>query len=301
MVHSRSTKIDFSIYVHKSWMLLHSLIICAIMAFLMMHIPLPVMVLAEHNQNNVDNLSNNTLNSATNNSIPSAESVFKSQSITLPSSVKSFIWYIVNEAHENSANEKHKYISSQNPIFLPSNLIIPQGTSISFIDADAPWDTPHPHTINILDSSGKIVYTTNELSYTNSSPTTILKEGKYTIMDSKFKWMKGNITVSSDIESKGNLIVGGFYTPTNQVSNNKDNDGGSHPGWLGYYKTEFQKNGFNILSIFNFHYAQCKYCPDGYWPDQKTGDHTLLIYSTEDSLTNALSKMAKMIWNNVYI
>jgi hypothetical protein len=98
-----------------------------------------------------------------------------------------------------------------------------------------------------------------------------------------------------------NIIVGGFYTPTSQVSNNKDNEGGVHPGWLGYYKTEFPKNGFSILSQYNFHYATCKYCPGGFWPDQKTGDHTLIIYSTQQSLSEALIKLAKMVWNNVYI
>jgi hypothetical protein len=27
------------------------------------------------------------------------------------------------------------------------------------------------------------------------------------------------------------------------------------------------KNGFSILSKYNFHYATCKYCPGGFWPD----------------------------------
>jgi hypothetical protein len=96
-------------------------------------------------------------------------------------------------------------------------------------------------------------------------------------------------------------IVGGFYSPTNKVANNKDNDGGVHPGWLGYYKEEFPKNGFNILSIFNFHYAACKYCPEGYWPDQKASDHTLLVYATRQPIKEALSKLTTLVWNNVYI
>jgi hypothetical protein len=36
--------------------------------------------------------------------------------------------------------------------------------------------------------------------------------------------------------------MGGFYTPTTQVANNKDNDGGTHPGWLEYYKEQVAKN-----------------------------------------------------------
>ena len=70
--------------------------------------------------------------------------------MTLPRSVGTFVWYIVDEAHENSANEKHKYVSDHNPIYLPTNLVIPQGTAITFLDADAPWDTPHPHSIPTL-------------------------------------------------------------------------------------------------------------------------------------------------------
>jgi hypothetical protein len=234
-------------------------------------------------------------------SIPSAESVYQSQSMILPPSVRTFIWYVVNEAHENSANERHKYVSDHNPIYIPTNLVVPQGTAITFLDADAPWDTPHPHTINIMDSSGNMVYTTGKMDYTNSSTPKVLPAGKYSVMDTKYAWMKGNITVSSSQKSTGNLVVGGFYAPTNQVANNKDNDGGVHSGWLGYYKTEFPKNGFTILSEYNIHYATCRYCPGGFWPDQKTADHTLLIYSTDQPILVALATLSTMIWNNVYI
>ena len=240
--------------------------------------------------------------SSTQDIIPTAESVYQSQSMTLPSSVGTFVWYIVNEAHENSANEKHKYISDHNPIYLPTNLKILQGTAISFLDADAPWDTPHPHTINIIDSSGKIVYTTGKLDYTNASTPVVLPSGKYSVLDTKYTWMVGNLIVSTSQKSIGNnLVIGGFYTPTNQVANNKDNDGGVHPGWLGYYKEQFPKNGFKILSTFNFHYATCKYCPGQYWPNQKTADHTLIIYSTTQPIADVLSKLSKMVWDNVYI
>jgi hypothetical protein len=150
------------------------------------------------------------------------------------------------------------------------------------------------------------------VDYTNSSKPTILPVGKYEIKDIKYPWMKGTLTITDNnngssgsgggnSSSGSNLIIGGFYTPTNQVTNRLDNDGGSHPGWLGYYTNEFPKNGFSILDKYNFHYATCKYCPGGFWPDQKAADHTLIIYSTSQLLTQALSKLSKMIWNNVYI
>jgi len=129
----------------------------------------------------------------------------------------------------------------------------------------------------------------------------VLLVGNYCVHDVKYPWMTGNLTVSDNDEPTGNAIAGGFYSPTNQVSNKKDNDGGVHPGWLGYYKDLFPKNGFKIRSSFNFHYATCKYCLGGFWPDQKTGDHTLFIYDTEQPLQQALDKLSKMVWDNVYI
>ena len=263
-----------------------------------------IIAIAKQEKNTVMNKI--TIGANTTDKIPTtsttAQSVYQSQSMTVPQSVGTFIWYIVDEAHEDAVNERHKYISDHNPIYLPMNLVIQHGTAISFLDADAPWDTPHPHTINIMDSSNNIVYTTGKLDYTNSSTAKVLPVGQYTIQDTKYPWMKGNLSVVSNPQkSVRNLIMGGFYTPTSQVTNNKDNDGGTHPGWLGYYKEQFPKNGFKILDTFNFHYATCKYCPGGFWPDQKTGDHTLIVYSTNQPLKQALNKLGKLVWENVYI
>ena len=145
------------------------------------------------------------------------------------------------------------------------------------------------------------------MDYTNTSRPTTLPVGKYDVTDINYPWMRGTITVTYNNKnndssgSSSNLIVGGLYTPTNRVANNLDNDGGSHPGWLGYYTNKFPKNGFSILSKYNFHYATCKYCPGGFWPDQKIADHTLIVYSTSQPLSEALSNLSRMVWNNVYI
>jgi hypothetical protein len=243
------------------------------------------------------------------NLIPNAESVFKSESMTLPNSLSAaenaiVMVFIPNEAHESLEDERHKLITDHNPYFIPTNLVIPQGTAISFINADAPWDTPNPHTIYIKDSSGETVYSTEVLQYTNSSEPKVLDVGKYTMIDSENEFMKGTITVTTaqkPISSSSSLIVGGFYTPTNQVENKEDNDGVFHPGWLNYYKEEFPKNGFNILSEYNFNYAICDYCPGGYWPDNKAGDHTLIIYTTDQPFSVAVDKLEKMIKDNVYV
>jgi hypothetical protein len=58
---------------------------------------------------------------------------------------------------------------------------------------------------------------------------------------------------------------------------------------------------FDILSEYNFTYATCDYCPGEYWPDNKSGEHTLLIYSTQQPLSEALVKLGKLVTDNVYI
>lgn len=235
--------------------------------------------------------------------IPNASSVYETQIMVIPPSVKSFIMTIVDEAHEPpESNQKH--ISDHNSYFLPMNLTIPQGTSLSFLNTDAPWDTPHPHSIVVINpGSGQIVSTTEKLDYTNSSKSLVLPVGKYTVSDTKYPWMRASISVSPSQKASANadLVVGAFYAPTNKVLNNKDNDGRVHPGWLGYYRNELPFRGFHILSEHNFHYAKCKYCPGGFWPDIKSADHTLLIYGTSQPLSQALSKLSRMVWNNVYI
>jgi hypothetical protein len=233
--------------------------------------------------------------------IPTGESVYKSESMTLPTSVGSFIILIANEAHESWQDEKHKLITDKNPYYIPKVLVIPEGTNITFLDADAPWDTPHPQTIEVTDNKdGNIVYTTGVLDYTNSSEPITLPVGNYTIVNTEYEAEEGTIMVTNQ-KSNGNLVVGGFYTSSHQVENNKDNDGGTHPGSLQYYRTEFPQNGFKILSEYNFTYAACDYCPGKYWPDNKTGNHTLIIFETEQPLSDTLTKLKKMIRDNVYI
>lgn len=250
--------------------------------------------------------SSNNSSSASEVGIPSANSIYDTQTMIIASSsVKSVIITIVDEAHEPPMSS-HKHISDRNPYLVPTNLMVQQGVSLSFLDADAPWDSPHPHTLRVMDeSTKKVTFTTGRLDYTNSSKPLVLPVGKYIIADTKYPWVRGNLTVSplpiQNRTANADLVVGPFYTTTTKVLDDKDNDGGAHPGWLGYYKSEFPKNGFQVLSEFNFHYAQCKYCPGGFWPDIKSADHTLLVYSTSQSLSQALSKLAKLVWNNIYI
>jgi hypothetical protein len=233
--------------------------------------------------------------------IPTAESVYQSETMELPPSTGSFIILIVNEAHESWQDEKHKLITDKNSYYIPKNLRIPQGTTLTFLNADASWDTPHPQTIEISDDgSGDTIYTTGVLEYTNSSEPVVLPMGNYTIVNTEYEATEGTISVTNE-ESDGNLVIGEFYTPSHQVENNMDNDGGVHPGSLQYYRAEFPKNGFQILSEYNFTYAACDYCPGEYWPDNKTGNHTLIIFATEQPLSDAINKLSKLVRENVYV
>ena len=235
-------------------------------------------------------------------SISSAEVVHSSESMKVPPSVGTFVILIPNEAHENWSDEQHKLITDRNSYYVPTNLIIPNGTAIVFLHADAPWDTPNPHTIEVQDSTGNVVYSTGQLDYTLSAgPVVLPSPGTYNIVDKSYDTKEAMITVLDNETSTGSSIVGGFYTPTKQVENPEDNDGISHPGSLQYYKDAFNNDGFDILSEYNFTYAICDYCPGEYWPDNKSGEHTLLIYSTQQPLSDALIKLGKLVKDNVYV
>lgn len=240
-----------------------------------------------------------------------ASDVYNNELLVVPSSVTNYVILIPNEAHE-SPDEKHKLLSDHNSYFLPKNLVITEGTTISFINADAPWDTPHPHTILIKNSEKETVFSTSKMEYGDFSQPVLLDPGKYSIDDKIYNFMKGTITVlendssittlDSQINNKKSVIMGGFFSPTFTVSDSTDNSGGIHPGdSLQYYITKFNENGFKIIDTFDFSYGECSYCEDKYWPDNKTGDHTLILFSSEKPYEVLIKDLQQLIKDNVYI
>jgi hypothetical protein len=228
-----------------------------------------------------------------------AESLYNTEFMNLPTNTGSLVILIPNEAHESWTEERHKLLSVKNPYFLPSKINIPNGTNIVFLNADAPWDTPHPHTIDI-ERSGAVIYSTGKMDYGESSQPKTFAVGNYSVSDPDYSWMKGTITVREQ-NSNGTQVVGAFYVPTNEVENNKDNDGKTHLGSLDYYRTELPKNGFTILSEHNFSYKACNYCEGGYWPDNKTGEHTLILFSTNQQIDDAMKILQRLATENVYV
>jgi len=263
-------------------------------------------LISSYAQENASNVS--TINS----NIPSAESVHTNEILKLPPNVDTFVMLIVNEAHESWKEEQHKLITDKNAYFIPTNLVIYEGTKLVFLDADAPWDTPHPHDLELVNidndkNRAASSFSPGTLDYANTSEPFTLPVGNYSITDMNYEIKGGTVTVlennkgNGNIRGNNNLIVGGFYTPTNQVKDTKDNDGNSHPGSLAYYRQAFSENGIKILSEYNFTYSKCDYCPDGYWPDNKSGNHTLIIFSSEQPLERTLEILKTFVKDNVYI
>jgi hypothetical protein len=68
-----------------------------------------------------------------------------------------------------------------------------------------------------------------------------------------------------------------------------------------YFPRGYTSVGEGMIFAENGTYATCDYCHGKYWPDNKSGEHTLLIYSTQQPLSDALDKLGKLVKDNVYI
>src|SRR5437867_11946350 len=75
--------------------------------------------------------------------IPQAKSVFKIDTMHLPTSAGSFIILIANEAHEKWPQDKHKLLTDHNHYYVQTHLVISKRTAILFLHIYASRDTPH--------------------------------------------------------------------------------------------------------------------------------------------------------------
>jgi hypothetical protein len=232
--------------------------------------------------------------------LPSAASVYQTETMKVPDNVKPAVIYAANELHEDiEKTGKYKLISDRNPYFVPKKTIVSNGTTVVVHNADAPWDIPHPHTF-VVGS-----YNSTKLDYATNTQEFHLAPGIHKISVDDSPWAIGSVkVVSSDAGAAmptTSLIVGTFYTPTTQVSNPKDNDMGTHPGNLAYYMQEFPRNALTIESTYNFTYTSCSVCPGKFWTDNKTANHTLIVWSSTQPLPNVLAALTKLTKANVYI
>lgn len=103
-----------------------------------------------------------------NESIPTAQSVFDTGMMKLPSSVKAVIIFIPDEAHHPSANQKT--ISPKNPNYIPDTLQIPDGTEVAFLHGDP----NHIHIGIVKDKDVNVAWTTVPVKFPDGSDAKIL-------------------------------------------------------------------------------------------------------------------------------
>jgi len=219
--------------------------------------------------------TNSSVSNNTSYDIPTAKSVFEAGTMSLPSSVRGFITSLPDETHElDTAN---KTISHKNAHYLPSNLIISNGTALAFVHGDP----NHIHVEIVRDNStgGNVDWQTIPVKHPGSSDIKVLSApGFYTISDAKYPSMKGTITVQKNIQSNGNLVVGGFFCPTPSLAK---------------YKSDFTTNGFQVLSQFSF-LSKTRQA-------DISGPTTLLIYSTTMPIQDALTKLKPILASLPYL
>jgi plastocyanin len=219
--------------------------------------------------------ANNLLTNSTSVAIPNAKAVFDTGTMLIPSSVKGFIISLPDETHElDTAN---KTISHKNAHYLPTNLIVPNGTAIAFVHGDP----NHIHVEVVRDNSanGNVVWQTIPVKHPGSSDIKVLPAaGFYTISDPKYPSMKGTITVQKNVQSHGNLVVGGFFCPTPSLAK---------------YKSDFAANGFQVLSEYNFQSITKQ--------ADIAGPTTLIIYSTTMPMQDALTKLMPLLGSLPYL
>ena len=211
----------------------------------------------------VTDITNQTQINTESDSIPDAKYVYETGIMSLPASVKSFIIMIPDEAHHPP--EDDKTISPKNPNFLPTTLEVLDGTELAFVHGDP----SHTHVEILKDKDGNVAWETTPVEHPGGSDIKTLSSSgsPYSISDKEFTNMEGQINVSNE-KSTGSLTVGGFFVPT------KD---------LDQYKSEFADAGFDVISDFGFTTESVQ--------KDLAGDNTLLIYSTSQSVKDAIEKL----------
>jgi hypothetical protein len=214
-----------------------------------------------------DNSNTNVARTLTSVAVPDAKSVFNTGMLSLPSTVKGFIVYIPDEAHHPPSD--NKTISPNNANYIPTNLAIPRGTSIAFVHGD-----PNHIHVEILknNKTGQVVWQTTPVTHPGASDVKVLDPGSYSVSDKKYTNMKGTLTVDSNIQSNGDLTLGGIFVPTPSLSE---------------YKADFASAGFQVLSTFDFLSKTVQ--------KDISGPTTLMIYSTHLPVQDAIAKLKPLI------
>jgi glucose/arabinose dehydrogenase len=194
--------------------------------------------------------------------IPTAADVHTSQTMNLPSSVRSFVFLVPNESHHQDVT---RLISATNGYLLPMKVTLPAGATVSVVSAD----NGHEHTLTVQSGTTQ-VFATGKLLYGALSAPATLAPGGYSLVDAHYPWIRGDITVGT-AQSDGTLLVGAFFLPLNRLAD---------------YRSLFPANGFRIESEYMFSYGGRQ--------------QVLMIYSTNEDLSQAGPKLQALVKANSY-
>jgi hypothetical protein len=111
----------------------------------------------------VTDMTSQTPINSDSNSIPNAQYVYETGTMSLPASVKSFVIMIPDEAHHPP--EDDKTISPKNPNFLPTTLEVLDGTEIAFVHGDP----SHTHVEILKDKDGNVAWETIPVEHPGGS------------------------------------------------------------------------------------------------------------------------------------
>ena len=214
------------------------------------------------------NSASNNGSTSSSDSIPAAQSIYDTGVMSLPISVRAAIIFIPDEAHHPPTDDKT--ISPKNPNYLPSTLVVPEGTEVAFVQDDP----SHIHVGIVKDKSGNVAWTTIPVKFPTGSDSKALdlSGSPYIISDKQYSPpMEGKIVVTPE-KSTGDLTVGAFFCSTKQLSD---------------CKSQFSTAGFKILSEHDFVTKSVQ--------KDITGPNTILIYSIPLPLKDAISSLAPII------
>lgn len=207
--------------------------------------------------------------------LPTAQQVYNTETFNVPDGVSHFILLIPNEAHEPNS-EPDKFIASTNRHYLATNLQIAQNTAITMINDDG----GHTHTTQAKrQDNGVTQWTTNAISESQHStpPQSFTDLTQYDIVDTVEPSMAGTVAVRAATIDPSGQIVGCLYVPTSQLNT---------------FKTLLTNNGFTTESEYSFTYETIS--------ANFSDNNTLIVYSTTQPLSTALSALSNIVQQTPY-
>ena len=137
---------------------------------------------------------------------------------------------------------------------------LPAGATLSVVSAD----NGHEHSLTVRSGTTR-VFDTGRLAYGDLSAPAVLAPGSYSLIDGRYPWIRGEITVG-EVPSEGTLLVGAVFLPEDR---------------LDAYRNLFRMNGFRIESEHMFTYAGTQ--------------QVLVIFSTDEDLSQAGPKLRLLV------